>query len=211
MELNDITNLPSMARSSRPETESVHIRLPKEFAPSKRNDLHTTQQRRSAGHTNVDLWVDGCLYPNDPLGNVYPTFNTLPTFLQYVGRGEQGLLGYCKRLSTIGAHSVQWWMHQHQVLLHNIATLQQRIIHLEKEAQTLQQHVEDKDGEFEKLQDTISRLKETPLGARERKRRFSAIETLAPKGGARKRRVSATRYILEYPIVFSTCMKWLLW
>ena len=132
----------------------------------------------------MDLWVDGCLYPNDPMVNVRPIFNNLPTFLQYVGRGEQGLLGYCKRLSTAGAHGVQWWMHQHQLLTHNTATLQQRVVQVENNAQSLKQQVEEKESKITKLEDTIVHLKKTPLGARECKRSFLAIETLAPKGGA---------------------------
>ena len=193
MELNDITNIPITSRS--PRTMSVHVRLLKAFAPSKRNvqDEESKSGRRATGHTNVDLWVEGCLYPNDSIVQYPPMFHNLSTFLQYVGRGEQGLLGYCKRLSTNDTNRLQCLMSQYQTLYTNHHHLQQRILESEKEEEVLKNAIKEKDEQVSKLENTIALLKETPLGARERKRAFSSIETLAPKGGARKRRVMATR------------------
>jgi hypothetical protein len=192
MELNDITNLPS--RSSR--TTSIHVRVLKEFAPSRLNSLDDSESKsrhRAAGHTNVDLWVDGCLYPNDPAVQFHPTFHNLSSFLQYVGRGEQGLLGYCKRLSMNDSHRLQCLTQQYQALFSHQYHLQQRLLESEKEVQVLKNAIEEKDAKTSKLEVSIAQMKETPLGARERKRGLSSIETLAPKGGARKRRVMATR------------------
>ena len=168
----------------------------KEFAPSKRNgqdDSESTSRRRAAGQTNVDLWVDGRLYPKDPAVQYHPTFHNLSTFLQYVGRGEQGLLGYCKRLSMNETNTFQCLMHQYQTLYSNHYHIQQRLLESEKEEEVLKNVIKEKDTKLSKLENTIALLEETPLGARERKRCLSSIETLAPKGGARKRRVMATR------------------
>ena len=69
------------------------------FAPTKKNDENASQPasvRRSLGETNVDLWLDGGLYPKDPLVGCHPMFRTLPSLIKYVGEGERGLLGYCK-------------------------------------------------------------------------------------------------------------------
>ena len=58
----------------------------------------------------------------------------------------------------------------------------------------MQKYDKEKTNTIVQLQNTIQRMKETPLGARECKQIFSSIETLAPDGGARKRRVLATRW-----------------
>ena len=72
--------------------------------------------------------------------------------------------------------------------------------------------MEERDAKIAKLEGTILRMKETPLGARECKRSFSAtIETCAPTGRAQKRRITATRYSLEYSFVIFTCIKVLAW
>lgn len=192
MALNDITNIPNASRS--PRTTSVHVRVLKEFGPSKRNaqdDSESASQRRAAGHTNVDLWVEGRLYPTDPALLLHPTFHNLSTFLQYVGRGEQGLLGYCKRLSLNDSNRLQCLWHQYQTLYSSHNHLQQRVLVFENEEQVLKNEIKEKDAKVSKLENTIALFKE--LGARERKRSLSSIETLAPTGGARKRRVMATR------------------
>lgn len=77
---------------------------------------------------------------------------------------------------------MQWWMHQHQLLTHNIATLQQqRIVQVENNAQSLKQQVEEKETKIAKLEDTIVHLKKTPLGARERKRSFSSRDSCSER------------------------------
>ena len=169
MELNDITNIPIPLRSSR--TTSVHLCLPKEFAPSIQNvqDEESKSGRRAAGHTNVDLWVEGRLYPKDPAVQYPPTFFNLNTFLQYVGRGEQGVLGYCKRLSLNATDGLESIMRQYQILYSNHYHLQQRILESEKEKESLKNAIKEKDEKLSKLKNTSTLLKETPLGARERK------------------------------------------
>ena len=97
MVLSNITNIPT---SSHRQTCSARVSLLEEYAPTKHTDPQNLSEHRAAGQKNVDLWVDGRLYPNDPVAHYHPTFHNLSTFLQFVGRGENGLLGYYKRLST---------------------------------------------------------------------------------------------------------------
>ena len=194
MELNDITNTPLSLRSSR--TTSVHVRLPTEYAPCLRNvaeDEDSRNGRRAAGHTNIDLWVDGRLYPKDPNVQFPPTFYNLNSFLQYVGRGEKGLLGYCKRLSSNTTDAFDVILRQYQILYADRSCLQQQMLELQKEDEALKCTIKEKDLHLSKLASTIAHMKDTPLGVRLRKRNISSIESLAPKGGALKRRVMATR------------------
>ena len=91
------------ASSARARFSSVRLSLPEQYAPTQStNQYHSVSRdvRRAAGHTNVDLWAEGALYPNDPITNLSPLFQNLISFLQFVGRGENGLLGYCRRLAT---------------------------------------------------------------------------------------------------------------
>ena len=126
MSLRDISNespAPSSVRST-----NVNLRLPIEFAPTKKNDENASQPasvRRSRGETNVDLWLDGGLYPKDPLVGCHPTFRTLPSLIKYVGEGERGLLGYCKRLDSNHACASAWFRQQCQVLHTHSTNLQQ--------------------------------------------------------------------------------------
>ena len=43
--------------------------------------------------------------------------------------------------------------------------------------------------------DRVQKLKDTPLGKKERKRKLHSLDSLAPKGGAKKRRIHATRLV----------------
>lgn len=54
------------------------------------------QQHRAMGAKNVDLWVEGSLYPTDPLTHHPPMFFGL---IKWVCAGQQGLWGYTLRLS----------------------------------------------------------------------------------------------------------------
>lgn len=56
--------------------------------------------RRAAGHTNIDLWVDGRLYRVDPATERPPTFCSTKEYLEFLGDGEGGMLGYTKRLAA---------------------------------------------------------------------------------------------------------------
>ena len=84
-------------------------------------------------------------------------------------------------------------MCQYQILYSDRSHLQQRTLELEKEDEALKSAIKEKDEKLSNLKSTIAQLKDTPLGVRECKQSISSIETLAPKGGALKRRVMAAR------------------
>ena len=50
-----------------------------------------------------------------------------------------------------------------------------------------------KDEQISKLKDPVSHMKSTAMGGRVMKRELSDIETLAPRGGARTRRVTSMK------------------
>lgn len=108
--LQDVTNTSGVSRK---RFVDVHVRVPEEYACCKRDYSkeslahHICHAQRLEGKKNVDLWVDGCLYPLDPPFQASPPFRDLSSFLQFVGEGEKGLLGYCKRLSTCGGYQIQ--------------------------------------------------------------------------------------------------------
>lgn len=167
----------------------LHIRVPEEYGSSKKThptNAQAIQLRRIAREKNVDLWVDGQLYPFDPPLQANPPFYNLSSFLQFVGDGEQGLLGYCKRLTTVGA-----W--QNHMLYSQLQATQSALVQCQDGLETSSEKLEMKDEKINKLEDIIKRLKATPNGARERKKSLSSIETLALKGGARKKRIRATK------------------
>ena len=64
---------------------------------------------------------------------------------------------------------------------------------LSEKIEEVLKEIEKKNAKINKLEDTIERLKATPNGAPERKKSLSSIETLALKGGARKKRIRATK------------------
>ena len=70
------------------------------------NPLHNQVSRSSFGErrknceTNLDLWLDGNLYPLDPSSRKRPKFQSLAELLEYVAEGENGLLRYVKRLES---------------------------------------------------------------------------------------------------------------
>ena len=61
--------------------------------------------KRKAGDTNIDLWLDGSIYPPDPSTEIPPTFRTLKSFLEFVCHGQAGLLGYVERLAGPNGYS----------------------------------------------------------------------------------------------------------
>ena len=116
--LRDITN--------RKRKVDLHVRVDEEYALtkmpySKRGlDLTIASQYRLEGKKNIDLWVDGSLYSNDPVTTLNPPFSSTSSLLTFVGDGEQGLLGYCKHLGG-NIHMHQYYQsmlfNTHQSLL----------------------------------------------------------------------------------------------
>jgi len=55
--------------------------------------------KRKASDTNLDLWLDGSIYPLDSLGKC-PKFRDVRSLLEFVGKGDKGLHGYTCNLSN---------------------------------------------------------------------------------------------------------------
>lgn len=191
MALQVITNT---RPSSRPHKVDLRVRIHEDYAPLKHNiDPAMLSALRLAGKTNINLWIDGHLYPPDPAVNYPPTFRDLPSFIHHLGDGEKGLLGYCKRLAVKDAWRVHVLSCQLQEAHSNLLRVQNGLDEATLSTIRLQKECLKKGKKIEKLHATISHMKNTPNGARERKRSISAIDTLAPQGGAFKRRVIATK------------------
>ena len=142
----------------------------------------------------MDLWVQGDLYPNDPSSDYPPSFSDILSFLQFIGEGENGLLGYYKRLNMSDVNTMKF-LHAHlQSLYTNLNDTRSSLPSAQNHILQLKDQAKAKETQVERLKDTISRMKSTPMGAREHKRPFTDIQALAMHGGARKRRVLATRY-----------------
>lgn len=99
--LGDITN--------GPKKYDIHIKLDYEYRSTisyigstgrKLINEGLKAQFREEKRKCVDLWVDGMLYPVDPLTKRNIPSTNLCSFLRYVGDGEDGLLGYCRRLDS---------------------------------------------------------------------------------------------------------------
>ena len=79
--------------------------------------------KRKAGDTNIDLWLDGSIYPTDPSTGMPPPFRTLKSFLEFVCHGQAGLLGYVEKLAGPNGHSTNFVrILQQKVLDHNVST-----------------------------------------------------------------------------------------
>ena len=173
----------------------LHVRVPQEYSVIGKSNLtqSETNARRQEGYKNVDLWVDPNLYPPDPATQYPPSFHNLPSFLQFVGDGDNGLLGYCNRLSMQNSNLAQHFSSQSLSMQYNLEQKQKTIQLLEAQISETQSQNEKLKQLLAKHQHTIVNMKSTPVGIRERKRPLAHIETLAVGGGARKRRIRAAR------------------
>ena len=80
--------------------------------------------------------------------------------------------------------------------------LLEKSIAFDKERQDLQESIKQQVESNQSLQrslqiakDRVWKLKDTPLGKKERKRKLHSLDSLAPRGGAKKRRIHATRLV----------------
>lgn len=191
--LQNVSVVPSEARKRKVD---LHIRVPEEYGSSSRTHSTNAQAihaRRIAREKNIDLWVDGHLYPIDPPLQTNPPFHNLSSFVQFVGDGELGLLGYCKRLTMVGAWQNHMLHSQLQATQLALVQCQEGLKTSSEKMKEILIETEKKDAKLQKLEDIIKRLKATPTGARERKKSLSSIQNLALKGGARKKRIRATK------------------
>ena len=184
---------------------------------------NTMHNLRAQGKRHIDLWVDGNLYPLDPATQKNPPFRTMHDLVRYVGDGMDGLLGYCNRLNHFQSATLQACEFRRAQLEQlacsansTIVAMQRTIEDLEmqkkelleksiafdKERQDLQESIKQQVESNQSLQrslqiakDRVQKLKDTPLGKKERKRKLQSLDSLAPKGGAKKRRILATRLV----------------
>jgi len=66
--------------------------------PHEQADKTEFSSRRQFGQKNLDLWVDGSLYPMDPMTNKHPKFSSIKEVLEFLGDGDNGLLGYVRNV-----------------------------------------------------------------------------------------------------------------
>ena len=106
---------------------------------------------RNSGSTNIDLWVDGGIYPTDPLTGVPPPFRNTKSCLEFVCHGECGLLGYTKRLADSNIHDVERNVEVERILGH--CQVQTRL--LESSVRSLQHELGAVRGAHAKLQEEM--------------------------------------------------------
>ena len=58
-------------------------------------DIHYSALREYGAK---DLWVEGELYPVDPMSKSHPDFKTITGNCRFVCDGKNGLIGYCRSL-----------------------------------------------------------------------------------------------------------------
>lgn len=118
---------------ARPLKYEPHIVLEGIYAPLVRKGIPLHLQcnpaefsaKRADGCLNIDLWVDGSLYPKHPLTGLSPSFRNVKGLLEFCCHGENGFLGYTKALS------------QNDVWSAEKSLLSQRIIQLQIELDEL--------------------------------------------------------------------------
>ncbi|MCO5559196.1 hypothetical protein L7F22_012791 [Adiantum nelumboides] len=175
MPLDDVTNVP--ASSSRSRSPGIFLRLPQEYVSTKKTYLGTlplANKRRAQGEKNVDLWTKGCLYPKDPSLNVHPPFTSIPSLLQYVGNGEQGLLSYCKRLNRHEIAQSKIYLCHWQLLNGSFHNLQDEMQTATSALEEAKSTIATKENVIEKLDDTFSHMKSTVMGGTSSKKRVVA-------------------------------------
>lgn len=92
------------------------------------------------GAKAIDIWIDGNIYPLDPISGAPPPFKSITNFFKFVGDGFNGLLGYCRRLHMLwldeaaGKRQTQFDFDQLQAAsTKQINSLMQRIKELSEE------------------------------------------------------------------------------
>lgn len=178
------------ARRNRRDTYNLHIELEREYEPlSKRNKtnyLSTTSKEmfRMQGKKNIDLWIDGRLYPKDPFRNSTPPFKDITSLLNFAGDGHNGLLGYTEHLEAAS-----------NALRLERDLFEKENIYLKKTMdQCVQRISSDKETilGLEKQKEEL-RFKQTALGLRKREKKLQKYEQMKLGGGGIKKRIHAIK------------------
>lgn len=210
--LQDITNKPSPFR--------LHVDLDSKYCTlrSKHTGNVCFDTLRMQGSKAIDLWTDGKLYPLDPQSGMHPPFQTITSLLRFIGDGMHGLLGYCRRLHSQTLHEAARSLDLERTLqqaIGEISRLQEEKSKADKEREEslrqqrmqTQKVVGEHYQSFVRVTENYARLQNStrnmrrridhfthlPIGYHNRQRKRKALETLAKKGGARKKRLRATR------------------
>jgi len=64
-------------------------------------DKSIISKKRKADACNIDLWLNGSLYPTHPKTRKKTIFQSPSKLLKFVGDEELGLLGYVKQLVSM--------------------------------------------------------------------------------------------------------------
>lgn len=180
----------SRPHRNRRDAYHLHVELEREYEPlSKKNKPNTLSSvskanHRLQGNKNLDLWVDGRLYPKNPLQNSTPPFKDITTLLNFVGEGYNGLLGYTHHLEASS----------------NVLKLERDLLEKENNhlKQRMEQYVQKLRGQKETIlvlekQKEKLRLKQTSLGLRKRERKLRDYQQLKLKSGGIKKRIHAVK------------------
>ena len=169
----------------------MNIKLSPEYATTRSlnqrvlRDVEEANKLRMEGKKHIDLWIDGSIYPRDPLTGRYPAFASIHDLVRFVGDGDNGLFGYCSRLSKSGSEHVNHLFYLN-TLLRNFQT---QVIELQAEKKELEESNKILNSSNQRLR----ALKTTPIGFRERIRQLKQINNLSGTCGGRKRRMKLAR------------------
>ena len=206
--LHDITNKPKRYR--------LNADLEQEYAAVRvgTSNSYAADELRAIGCKAINLWVEGHIYPSDPLTNASPPFCNVTELLRFIGDGKGGLFGYCYRLHTL----VIGGLEAHKQLFVGYSSLQQKYVEDIKKVQDkanqtcnqlneeirkltlkLSQQKEEQERRVDnyiQMQHTarnmrrrIDHLTHISLGFNVRKRKRQAMSMLSSSGGARKKHI----------------------
>ena len=57
----------------------------------RKSELHSNAMfalRKATGDNNIDLWIDGSIYPQDPAIGLSPSFKNVKEFMEFTCHGE---------------------------------------------------------------------------------------------------------------------------
>lgn len=169
---------------------NLHIEIKRDYEPLSKINKNiflpaiSREMFRMQGKKNIDLWIDGRLYPKDPITNSTPPFKDITSLLHFARNGYNGLLGYTQHLEATS----------------NALTLERDLFEKENTClrKTMDQYVQtflsDKETilGLEKQKDEL-RLKQIALGLRKRKKKLQKYEQMKLGGGGIKKRIHAIK------------------
>ena len=161
MAFREVTNLPPYKAQATLDAKYAPVIQRGKFLHEQASKS-TFPQRREAGHKNLDLWLDGSLYPRDPETRKHLRLNCLKDLLEFLGEGENGLLGYVRSVEANCGNSLelqqyvikilhlkesvsdlQHQLHSHEIQLQEIPKLEEEIADLERFRSTSEEQLQN--------------------------------------------------------------------